>query len=129
VSHYKFIVCMYFVNTYKQGDQRASSAAMDSNGDFVVAWHSYSQDGNHWGVFAQRYASTGSVNGSEFKVNTFTTGSQSFLSVGMDSTGDFVITWQDIGTYSGSCGCYLTSHDGNEEGIFGQRYNALGEPQ
>ena len=33
------------VNTYTTDNQAASSVAMDADGDFVVAWTSYGQDG------------------------------------------------------------------------------------
>jgi hypothetical protein len=29
--------------------------ASAANGNFVVAWSSYGQDGSGWGIFAQRY--------------------------------------------------------------------------
>ena len=34
-------------------------SAMDRLGDFVVAWQSHDQDGNGWGVYAQRYSTLG----------------------------------------------------------------------
>ena len=36
--------------------QRCPSVAADADGDFVVAWQSDSQDGDGYGVFAQRFA-------------------------------------------------------------------------
>jgi hypothetical protein len=40
---------------------------MDADGDFVVLWHSDGQDGNLWGVYAQRYDAYGQPEGSEFR--------------------------------------------------------------
>ena len=34
-------------------EQLGPSVAMDSSGDFVVAWSSKDQDGDNWGIFAQ----------------------------------------------------------------------------
>ena len=34
--------------------------AYGANGSFLVAWHSYYQDGSDWGVYAQLYG-TGST--------------------------------------------------------------------
>ena len=48
--------------------------AMDSTGDFVIGWSSLPEDGDGYGVYAQRYNSSGVAQGSEFQVNTFTTG-------------------------------------------------------
>ena len=40
------------VNTYTTNYQLNSSVAMDSDGDFVIAWESSSQDGSTNGIFA-----------------------------------------------------------------------------
>ena len=37
----------------------APSVALDADGDFVVAWQSYGQDGSDYGVFARRFSSAG----------------------------------------------------------------------
>ena len=41
---------------------------MDSAGDFVIAYQGY--DSNSHGVFAQRFNSSGTAQGSIFRVNT-----------------------------------------------------------
>ena len=46
------------VNSYTAFGQRSPSVSMDENGGFVVAWRSFSQDGNADGVFAQRFLLT-----------------------------------------------------------------------
>ncbi len=104
----------FLVNTYTTGTQESPSVAMDSSGDFVIAWQSYYEDGSLYGIYAQRYASTGSAQGSEFLVNTYTAGNQQSPSVAMDSVGDFVVAWQ--GYYE----------DDSGYGIFAQRYNSSG---
>jgi hypothetical protein len=43
------------VNTYTVNNQREVAVAMDTWGNFVVAWQSISQDGSSGGIFAQRY--------------------------------------------------------------------------
>jgi hypothetical protein len=45
------------VNTFTTGDQGAPSVAMDSEGDYVIAWQSFGQDGSAYGVYAQRFGS------------------------------------------------------------------------
>ena len=42
------------VHSYTTSFQAFPSVAADADGDFVVAWHSYTQDGSSNGVFAQR---------------------------------------------------------------------------
>jgi len=105
------------VNTYTTSDQGFSTVAMDADGDFVVAWSSYTQDGSFYGIYAQRYNAAGVAQGSEFRVNTYTTNGQRYSTVAMDADGDFVVTWssyvQDISVH----------------GIYAQRYNAAGVAQ
>lgn len=102
------------VNTVTLNNQNECSVAIDSTGDFVVAWTSQNQDGSGQGVFAQRFNSNGTAQGSEFRVNTFTTGEQDQTSVAMDSLGNFVIAWES------------QSQDGDSLGVFGQRYTSAG---
>ncbi|MBW4543721.1 MAG: tandem-95 repeat protein [Symplocastrum torsivum CPER-KK1] len=103
------------VNTYTSSTQRFSSVAMDADGDFVVTWTSSGQDGSGWGVYAQRYSAAGEALGQEFRVHTFTSGSQLYSTVAMDADGDFVITWSS------------NAQDGSGYGVYAQRYNAAGE--
>jgi hypothetical protein len=105
------------VNTYTANSQMFPSIAMDKNGNFVIAWMSEGQDGNGWGIFAQRYNRTSVPQGSEFQVNTYTTDHQSYPSVAMDPNGNFVIAWNSLG------------QDGSIQGVFAQRYNSSGWPQ
>ncbi len=76
------------------------STAMDSAGDFVIAWNKFDATGNSTGVFAQRYDATGTAQGTEFPVSQFASGKQSGASVAMDAAGDFVIGWQSRGQYA-----------------------------
>ena len=92
---------------------------MDAAGDFVIGWASGGgQDGSNNGVYAQRYNAAGTAQGSEFKVNSYTTGSQSLPSVGMDAAGNFVFAWTSD-----------NNEDGSGDGIYAQRYNAAGATQ
>ena len=102
------------VNTYT-GSLKDPSVGMDDDGNFVVAWRSNAQDGNEFGIYAQRFNSSGTAQDSEFLVNTQTTNDQQFCSVGMGDDGDFVIAWES------------EDQDGAGYGIYAQRYNALGE--
>src|SRR5215472_16685914 len=57
-------------------------------------------------------------NGSQFQVNTYTTGKQEYASVASDSSGNFVVVWDSYS--SGTTGYFVSLH--------GQRYNASGSP-
>ncbi len=104
------------VNTYTTGEQKASVVAVDDDGDFVVAWTSEGQDGQSWGPFGQRFASSGLPLGAEFMVNTYTYTFQQYLAAALDPDGDFVIAWTSY------------RQDGLNSGIFAQRFASSGAP-
>jgi hypothetical protein len=82
------------VNTYTQGNQQFPSVAMDGSGNFVVAWDSAGQDGSGEGSYAQRYNAAGVAQGSEFRLNSTTTGDQYGPLVVMAGAGNFVAVWE-----------------------------------
>ena len=101
------------VNTTTASDQGRSAVAMDADGDFVITWESFVQDGSADGIYAQRYNAAGVALGGEFRVNTTTASSQNNPAVAMDAAGNFVIAWD-------------SPQDGSGDGIYAQRYNAAG---
>ena len=107
------------VNSFALGSQSNPSIAMDAGGDFVIAWNSFGQDGDDFGIYAQRYNADGSAAGDEFRVNTDTTGPQQAPSIAMNAGGDFVITWESA---------LLTKVNGGDFDIYARRYNASGNP-
>jgi hypothetical protein len=107
------------VNTYTTGSQALPSVGLSADGDFVIAWDSVNgQDGSAWGVYAQRFNAAGAPQGTEFRVNAFTTGNQRTLrGVAVDADGDFVIAWDSDG------------QDGSGFGTYARQYAADGAPQ
>ena len=102
------------VNSYTTGRQLYPSIAADAGGGFVVVWNSLGQDGSNYGVFGQRYDDAGTPQGGEFRVNSYTRGSQSSPNVASDADGNFTVVWSSSG------------QDGSGSGIFGQRYDESG---
>ena len=103
------------VNTYTTDYQYEPSVGVATSGDFVVTWTSYGQDGSGNGIFARRFASTGSpLDMTDFQVNTHTTFPQYRSSVGVASSGDFVVTWMS------------QDQDGSGTGIFARRFDSSG---
>jgi hypothetical protein len=100
------------INSHTALGQRRPVIAVGGDGDFVVGWASASQDGQNYGIFAQRFASSGTGLGAEFQVNVYTQGLQLFAEVAVDSDGDFVVIWQ--------------SNDGYPLGVFGRRFDSTG---
>jgi len=107
----------FLVNTETSENQHMASIAIDADGDFVIAWSSKGQDGDGSGIYAQRYSADGIEAGTEFRVNSTTSNSQSAPSIAMDADGDFVIAWQSYGQDN------LPTLD---LGIYAQRYTADG---
>jgi hypothetical protein len=106
----------FLVNTHITQLQGSPSVAAAESGEFVIAWQSSYQDGDSFGIYAQRYDASGTAQGAEIRVNTHTTNAQLRPTVAMDDDGDFVIVWEGIG------------QDGDSSGVFGQRYSATGTP-
>ncbi len=97
------------------GWQRWPSVAMDGSGNFVITW--VDERSGYRDIYAQRYDSSGSPVGLNFKVNDDTgAASQLYPAVISDDAGNFVITWQDYrnGNYN---------YD-----IYAQRYDSSGAP-
>jgi hypothetical protein len=101
------------VNTYTPGNQYEPRVAADDDGDFVVVWWSFGQDGNQRGIFGRRFDSAGTPLASEFLANTYTSGFQYRPDVAMNADGDFTVAWEAFG------------HDGNSYGVFGRRHVVL----
>jgi hypothetical protein len=108
------------VNTYTTGTQYQPAVAADLAGNFVVVWSSVGQEGAGPEVFGQRFSSSGVPLGSEFRVNSYTTGYQYRPAVGSDGGGNFLVVWQD-GAAPGGPG-------GPGRGIFGRSYDSTGAP-
>ena len=103
------------VNTTIPGNQSNPDVVMDANGNFVVTWESADQDGDGYGIFAQRFGVDGNKVGAEFLVNTITSGHQTRPAISMNAEGgDFVIAWQGA--------------DSSGEGIYAQRFDMNGNP-
>jgi hypothetical protein len=98
-------------------DLEVTPSVSAGSGGFVVAW---SSSGGYGGapadVLGQRYAGDGTPQGPEFRVNTYTTGSQSLPAVAVGPSGGFVVAWtgEGPGDLSG--------------GVFAQRFAATGAP-
>jgi S-layer family protein len=106
----------FLVNQYTTGNQGTSRIAVEPGGDFVVVWTAVGQEGNlSAAVMGRRFAADGSARGSEFRVNTYTTGHQVVGSVAVGAGGDFVVVWNSV-------------QDGSGASIQGQRFDGSGNP-
>src|SRR4051812_2477115 len=104
------------VNTTVTGDQNLPSVSSDASGNFVVVWASVQLPGAGTDIFARRYDAAGTPQGSEFLVNSYTTGGQYRPAVASGPGGNFLVVW---------------SHDPlqNDAQVRGQRFSATGLPE
>jgi len=102
----------FIANTTVSDSQNYASVGRDPSGDFLVAWSSR-QDGDSYGVVAQRFNAGGVRVGGEFLVNTYTTAAQAISAVAPLGPDRFVVVWQSH------------AQDGDRWGVFGQRYGDL----
>ena len=100
-------------------DEFRPAAAMDADGDFVIAWGDGigplrppgpGRDGSGYGVYARRYNAAGTAQGEDFRVNSVTTGEQELPAAAMDAGGDLVVAWVGAG-------------GDDPDGVFAQRFD------
>jgi len=102
------------VNGSTLANERYPAVGVDAAGRFVVSWSG--NDGSGYGVFARRFEASGAGVATEFQVSVYTTGSQNFPTVDLESEGGFVITWNSA------------DQDGSGTGVFARRFDAAGVP-
>ena len=105
------------VNTHTLGHQTSPALASAPEGRLLVAWVG-DQDGGVEGVSGRLYDASGTPEGAEFRVNTFTASNTFvFPSAASDGSGNFVVVWMNY------------DQDGSQAGVFGQRLGPDGAPQ
>jgi hypothetical protein len=108
----------FLVNSTTGDLDNDPSVSTDADGDFVVVW-ARGGSGQSKGIYGRRYNSSGTAQGPEFLVNSFT--SSAFIaepSVSMDDNGAFVVVWS---TNAGP--------GGSGWDVFGRRFDAAGTAQ
>jgi hypothetical protein len=94
------------VNTDTTGAQAYPTIATDALGCFFVAWTGVDASGSD--VFGQSYIFGDPTEERQYRINTFTTGTQARATAGSLPSGTFVIAWES------------QDQDGSGYGIFGQ---------
>lgn len=101
------------VNSDTAYEQTEPAVAGDGAGGFVVAWQSSDVDG-YYDIVARRFDSAGAPLAGDFRVNTYTTYNQVEPAVAAQGSAGFVVVWESA------------EQDGENEGIYAQRYDAAG---
>jgi hypothetical protein len=84
------------VNTYTKDLQMNPDVAALADGNAVVTWQSFQQEGAgkaYFGVYAQRFTPTGAKLGREFRVNQTTNYNQRTPAIAGLANGTFVVVW------------------------------------
>ena len=106
----------FLINTTTSDAQSTPAIAALSDGRFVVAWTDSSATGSDTSgaaLRAQIFNADGSKFGSEFLVNTTTTGDQDTPTITALANGNFVIAFEDGPFNSGNVRARLFDADGN----------------
>ena len=100
------------VNYYTKDQQIDPVITPLADGSAVIAWSSYGQDGDMWGVFARRVTAAGSAPKREFQVNQVTAYNQRNPALATLANGTFIVVWiSESEQFLGSMG------------VFGRIYN------
>lgn len=92
------------VNSYTTSLQTSARVAPLADGSFVVVWSSLGSSGSDTsghGIQGYRVSSTGVPLGSQFQINTYSTGDQLRPTVAADAEGNFVVAWESLGSSGG----------------------------
>jgi hypothetical protein len=128
------------VNSITQGHQKTPTVAMDTAGDFVIAWNSYGSQSAYPSeyysdIFARRFGANGAPKGPDFKVsdNAFTInygGGYTYTlyhyakirnpNVDTGPAGRFIVVWQRDGYDPDFLG------DDDQRQVVGNRFDAGG---
>jgi hypothetical protein len=104
------------VNTYPEGEQVRPSVSGLEGGGALVTWTSWGQDGDGWGIFGQRFDTSGILDGGEFQVNTYFPGDQEVPTTLGLPDGSSVVFWE---------GSFVDSNNS----FTGQLYSTQGVPE
>lgn len=117
------------VNTYTLGvavnEYWYPTVAMNANGDFLVVWGSIGSAGDDnlpedYSIQGRLFASDGTPQGSQFQVNSYTTGNQREPRVsGTRPAGDFLVTWQSAGSNADNSGSIRGQHYDSQGNVLG----------
>ncbi|MBO3705820.1 MAG: hypothetical protein J5X21_05380 [Candidatus Accumulibacter sp.] len=109
---------VFKVNTstgFQANSQDSPQAATLADGRYVVVWRSNDQDGSSAGVYGQRFNADGTMDGAEFRANTYTANGQYQQDVAALNDGGYVVVWGSD-----------SNQDTSGWGVYGQRYDSSG---
>ena len=100
----------FLVNSTTENVPMDPAVSMDSGGNFIVVWKSFTQGSAKQDVYGQLFDNTGTAVGGVLNINTETKHNQQDAAVAMNSNGDLIVAWES------------RNKDGSLHGIYSQRY-------
>src|ERR1019366_2184212 len=82
---------VFQVNTNMAADQQSSTVAMDSGGNFTIAWQG--RQSGSWNIYAENSLASGAANGGNFQVSPTIGQDQEYSSVAFAASGNPIVTW------------------------------------
>ncbi len=105
----------FVVHASAGDDEDHSAVAMNSSGQFIVAWEEKNSDQNNMGVLSRRFAASGAaLDASDVQVNTEGDKDQISPTVAIDLFGNTIVAWKS------------EEQDGDKYGVYGQAIRADG---
>lgn len=88
----------FLINQTTAFGQRSPVVSMRDDGQFVVTWESFAQDGSGFGVYGRVYGSDGTALTDEFLINQTTAGHQHQPTVAWLDDGGIAVAWSGRGS-------------------------------
>ncbi|MEM9325817.1 MAG: hypothetical protein AAGA85_09180, partial [Bacteroidota bacterium] len=104
----------FLINSTQNENQIEPSLAMAPDGSFAVAWSSFLQDGNGYGIYLQRFDAAGAAQGVASKVSETSASDQLHPDMEATVSGTYIISWTSF------------NQDGARGGIYARVLNASG---
>ncbi len=110
------------VNSFTTGYQGSPKLATGPDGEFVITWTSDGSLGNdtdYASIQARPFDNMAVAQSDQFQVNVRAAWYQEFSAIDFQSTGDYILVWQETGGEFGDQSCHC---------VLGRRFDANGIP-
>ncbi|NEP12609.1 MAG: filamentous hemagglutinin N-terminal domain-containing protein [Symploca sp. SIO2C1] len=104
----------FAINTTTNRRQDVPAITALANGNFVVAWQSFAQDGDSNGIYGRIFDANGVAQTEELPINTTTNDQQQAPAIAALTDGSFVVTWDSRG------------QDGSRNTVIARRFDING---
>src|SRR5690606_33587552 len=93
------------IQGYSNNDFCFVSVCSNSNGTFLIAWNSWSNNSGY-DILGQFYNSSGSAIGNNYVINTYVNNNQEYVDCTALNDGNYLITWQSVQIHASEAEIY-----------------------